>query len=94
MTMSAHTHTETQQTGSLRFAFTVLATAILTLILLPAAVLGFSYLAGGAAASSILFVYIFALFTHGPLLVARFLLAAGLFATPRLVSNLAHHNHA
>jgi hypothetical protein len=94
MTMSAHTHTETQnQTGGLYFAFAVVATAVLTLILVPAAALGLSYLAGGAATSSILFVYFFALFTNGPFLVASFLIAAGTFAMPRLVSNLAHHDH-
>ncbi len=95
MTMSTHTHTETQtQTGGLHFALTVVATALLTLILIPAAALGLSYLAGGAATSSILFVYIFALFTNGPFLVASFLIAAGTFAMPRLVLNLAHHDHA
>jgi len=95
MTMSAHTHTEMRhQTGSLQFALTVFATAVLTMILVPASVLGFSYLTGGVAASSILFVYIFALFTNGPFLAASFLIATGVFAMPRLVSNLAHHHHA
>ncbi|WP_152428300.1 hypothetical protein [Methyloferula stellata] len=93
--MSAQTHTETRNhTGGLHFAFTVAATAVLTLILVPTAALGLSYLAGGAATSSILFVYIFALFTNAPFLVASFLIAAGTFAMPRLVANLAHHDHA
>jgi hypothetical protein len=95
MTMSAQTHTETRShTGALHFAFAVAATALLMLILVPAAALGLSYLAGGAATSSILFVYIFALFTNGPFLVASFLIAAGTFAMPRLVFNLTHQNHA
>lgn len=89
--MSANTHFETgHQAGALRFAFTVLATAILTLILVPAAVLGISYVAGGAAASSILFVYIFALMTNGPFLAAGVAILTGVFATPRLVANLCH----
>ncbi len=92
MTMSAHTHSDNGHNMSgINFALTVVATAILTMILVPAAVLGFSYLTGGAAASSILFVYIFALFTNGPFLVASFLIATGALAMPRLVSNLAHH---
>ncbi len=95
MTMSAHTHTEIgHHMSGFKFALTVMATAVLTMILVPAAVLGFSYLAGGMAASSILFVYIFALFTNGPFLAASFLIATGALAMPRLVSNLAHHDHA
>ena len=95
MMMSAHTHMDTRNpTGGLHFAFTVIATAVLTLILVLAAALGLRYLAGGAATSSILLVYIFALFTNGPFLVASFLIAAGTFAMPRLVLNLTHHDHA
>jgi hypothetical protein len=96
MTMlTTQTHSEAQhQTGAFQFLLTVLATAVLTVILVPAAVLGVSYIAGGAATSAILFVYLFALFTNGPFLVASLLIAAGAVAMPRLVSNLAHHTHA
>jgi hypothetical protein len=82
------------QMGGLKFTLTVMATAVFTMILVPAAVLGFSYLAGGLAASSILFVYIFALFTNGPFLAASFLIATAVLAMPRLVSNFTHHHHA
>jgi hypothetical protein len=93
--MNTQTHTQAQhQTGGLHFAFTVLATAVLTLILVPAAVLGVSYIAGGAATSTILFVYFFALFTNGPFLLAGLAITAGAVAMPRLVSNLYHHGHA
>jgi hypothetical protein len=96
MTMTTtQTHTEAQHNaGGLYFAFTVLATAVLTLILLPAAVLGVSYVAGGAATSTILFVYLFALFTNGPFLLAGLAITAGAVAMPRLVSSLYHHDHA
>lgn len=95
MMMSAQTHMDTRNhIGGLHFVFAVVATAVLTMILVPAAALGLSYLAGGAATSSILLVYIFALFTNGPFLVASFLIAVGTFAMPRLVLNLTHHDHA
>lgn len=92
MTMiSADTHFEPEhQAGALRFTFTVLATAILTLILAPAAALGISFIAGGSAASTILFVYIFALMANGPFLAAGVAILAGVFAMPRLVANLCH----
>jgi hypothetical protein len=91
-----NTHSEIQTpppTGTLRFAFSVLATAALTLLLVPAAALGISYLAGGAATSTILLVYVFALFTNGPFLLAGLAITAGAVAMPRLVSNLYHSGH-
>jgi hypothetical protein len=91
----AETHFQTpRQTNRLRFAFTVVATALLTMILVPAAALAISYMAGGAATSTILFVYLFALLTNGPFAVMGIALIVGAIAMPRLVSGLAQHRHA
>jgi hypothetical protein len=89
----AETHAETQRySGGFHFALTVLATAIATLILVPAAALTMSYLAGGAATSTILFVYLFAFLTNGPFLLALLAITAGAFAMPRVISSLAARN--
>jgi hypothetical protein len=87
----ADTHFEApRQTSGFHFAFTVAATALLTMVLVPAAALAISYMAGGAATSAILFVYLFAFLTNGPFVVTGIALLAGTIAMPRLVSGLSH----
>jgi|GEM_PF-4172486 len=89
----AEAHAETQRhSGGFRLAFTVVATALFTLILLPSAALTMSYLAGGAATSTILFVYLLAFLTSGPFLLALAVTAA-VFAMPLLIATVDRHSN-
>jgi hypothetical protein len=75
----------------LRAVIKGLSVALLTLILVPAAALSLSYLAGGAATSTILFVYLFALLTNGAFLMAALALLAGALFLPRVFAHRTHH---
>ncbi len=90
----ANDHFETSHAAGFRFAFTVMATALVTLIGVPALALLVSYVAGGSATSTILAVYLFAILTNGPFLLAAVAILTGLVAMPRLISSVAHHQHA
>jgi len=90
----ADSHIEApHQLGAGRFAFTFLATALAALIFVPSLALAISYLAGGAATSAILFVYLFAVLTNGPLFGVALALTIGAAVWPA-VSYLWHQVHA
>ncbi len=86
-------HLEAPRRTGLQFAFTIVATALLTMVLVPGAAIAISYAAGGAATSSILCVYLFALLTNGPILITGLALTIGTLVAPRVVCSLAHHKH-
>jgi hypothetical protein len=91
----AENHFETApRSNGYRFAFTFVMSALLTLVGVPAVALAISYVAGGAATSMILFVYLFAILTNGPFLLAALAVMAGAVALPRLMSGVAQHQHA
>jgi hypothetical protein len=93
--ISTENHFEQQtHSGGLRSALTIVVTALLTLVLVPSVALLVSYLAGGAATSTILFVYLFALLLNGPFLLAALTLTIGVVAMPRIISHVVHHGHA
>jgi len=66
-----------RETSSFHVAFTIVATALLAMILVPAAMLAISYAAGGAVTSTILLVYLFALLSNAPFAVTGMALFAG-----------------
>ncbi len=93
--ITADNHFETERhSNGYRFALTFVVTGLLTLVGVPAVALAISYLAGGAATSTILFVYLFAILTNGPFLLAAIALMAGAFVVPRVISSVGHHQHA
>lgn len=94
--MITRSHAEAAQShpGALRFALTILATALLTLFLIPAAALCLSYLAGGAATSTILFVYLSSFLPNGAFLLAALAFTIGALALPRMISQVSTHGHA
>jgi hypothetical protein len=73
------------------FPFIVLSTALVTLVLVPGLAIAISYLAGGAATATVLFVYLFAGWSNGPFLCAAVALTVGAAAW-LAVSHWTHHS--
>ncbi len=80
-----------RQAGSLSFALIAFAVACLTLVLVPAAALGISYVAGGEVTSIILFAYLSAFLTNAGFLAALAMIIVPAFAVPRALSGLRQH---
>ncbi len=80
-----------KQPQGLSFTLSVFAIACLALVLIPAAALGLSYVAGGEVTSLILFAYLAALLTNGGVLAAVGVVIVAAVAVPRLFVGQRQH---